>query len=101
MDTNVWKVTGRVSVMNEHLLCQPIDPEIDPSCRQLLPKAGWEQKKAPDGEVYYVNHTTKVTSWERPVAAAVKDSSPVTSPPPAPATSKPKGEQLDSVLEGA
>ena len=30
-------------------------------------KAGWEKKTSAAGEVYYVNHTTKETSWARPV----------------------------------
>ena len=27
---------------------------------------GWEQKLAPDGRHYYVNHSSKTTQWERP-----------------------------------
>ncbi|KAJ8606904.1 hypothetical protein CTAYLR_008934 [Chrysophaeum taylorii] len=27
---------------------------------------GWEQKVAPDGRAYYVDHNTKTTHWERP-----------------------------------
>ena len=29
---------------------------------------GWEQKTAPDGRTYYIDHNTKSTHWERPVA---------------------------------
>uniref|UniRef100_A0A7S3JXJ8 WW domain-containing protein n=1 Tax=Aureoumbra lagunensis TaxID=44058 RepID=A0A7S3JXJ8_9STRA len=28
---------------------------------------GWEEKVAPDGRTYYVDHNTKTTSWERPI----------------------------------
>lgn len=34
----------------------------------MSPRApGWEERTAESGEVYYVNHTTKKTSRERPV----------------------------------
>mmetsp|Transcript_25875 Transcript_25875/g.79643 ORF Transcript_25875/g.79643 Transcript_25875/m.79643 type:complete len:204 (+) Transcript_25875:91-702(+) len=29
---------------------------------------GWEEKIAPDGRKYYIDHNTKSTHWERPVA---------------------------------
>lgn len=28
---------------------------------------GWEEKVAPDGRSYYIDHNTKTTSWTRPV----------------------------------
>lgn len=31
----------------------------------VLP-AGWEQAKTNDGQIYYINHTTKTTQWEDP-----------------------------------
>ncbi|CAN0528716.1 unnamed protein product, partial [Ectocarpus sp. 12 AP-2014] len=36
---------------------------------QPLP-AGWTSKTMPTGEVYYVNHVDKTTSWERPTVPA-------------------------------
>ncbi|CAM9880504.1 unnamed protein product, partial [Hapterophycus canaliculatus] len=33
--------------------------------------AGWSAKMTSSGAVYYENHATKTTSWERPVAPAV------------------------------
>ncbi|XP_055993235.1 NEDD4-like E3 ubiquitin-protein ligase WWP2 [Sorex fumeus] len=32
----------------------------------VLP-AGWEQRELPNGRVYYVDHNTKTTTWERPL----------------------------------
>ncbi|XP_056271872.1 NEDD4-like E3 ubiquitin-protein ligase WWP2 isoform X1 [Pseudoliparis swirei] len=29
--------------------------------------AGWEQRVLPHGRVYYVDHNTKITTWERPL----------------------------------
>ncbi|XP_054856194.1 NEDD4-like E3 ubiquitin-protein ligase WWP2 [Eublepharis macularius] len=33
---------------------------------EMLP-AGWEQRELPSGRVYYVDHNTKTTTWERPL----------------------------------
>lgn len=44
---------------NEHLM----------SVNDALPE-GWEERKTPNGRVYYVNHVTKSTQWDRPTAAA-------------------------------
>ncbi|XP_027883797.1 NEDD4-like E3 ubiquitin-protein ligase WWP2 isoform X2 [Xiphophorus couchianus] len=38
------------------------------STTDLLP-AGWEQRVLPHGRVYYVDHNTKTTTWERPLPA--------------------------------
>lgn len=45
---------------------------------------GWEERKTPNGRVYYVNHVTKSTQWERPTA-------PATLPPTEDATPSPNG----------
>ncbi|KAJ0069455.1 hypothetical protein NL108_006047, partial [Boleophthalmus pectinirostris] len=37
------------------------EPSVD-----MLP-AGWEQRVLPHGRVYYVDHNTKTTTWERPL----------------------------------
>uniref|UniRef100_A0A6B2ELN4 E3 ubiquitin-protein ligase SMURF1 n=1 Tax=Phlebotomus kandelakii TaxID=1109342 RepID=A0A6B2ELN4_9DIPT len=42
---------------------KPREPEAD------LPE-GWELRKTPQGRVYYVNHVTKSTQWDRPTAPA-------------------------------
>ncbi|XP_015262187.1 PREDICTED: NEDD4-like E3 ubiquitin-protein ligase WWP2 [Gekko japonicus] len=33
---------------------------------EVLPP-GWEQRELPNGRVYYVDHNTKTTTWERPL----------------------------------
>uniref|UniRef100_A0ACB8EAF1 NEDD4-like E3 ubiquitin-protein ligase wwp2 n=1 Tax=Sphaerodactylus townsendi TaxID=933632 RepID=A0ACB8EAF1_9SAUR len=33
---------------------------------EMLPP-GWEQRELPNGRVYYVDHNTKTTTWERPL----------------------------------
>ncbi|CAN0486970.1 unnamed protein product, partial [Hapterophycus canaliculatus] len=45
-----------------------------------LSPPGWSAKTTSSGAVYYENHVTKTTSWQRPVAPAVVDQ------PPAPQT---------------
>uniref|UniRef100_A0AAZ3R1A4 WW domain-containing protein n=1 Tax=Oncorhynchus tshawytscha TaxID=74940 RepID=A0AAZ3R1A4_ONCTS len=35
------------------------------TARSPLPE-GWEQAVTPEGEVYYINHITKTTSWLDP-----------------------------------
>ncbi|XP_037539308.1 NEDD4-like E3 ubiquitin-protein ligase WWP2 [Nematolebias whitei] len=41
--------------------CNPAE-----STTESLP-AGWEQRVLPHGRVYYVDHNTKTTTWERPL----------------------------------
>ena len=44
----------------------------------FLPE-GWEERRAQNGRVYYVNHVTRSTQWERPTvpasSAVVQDTS--------------------------
>ncbi|XP_011184621.2 E3 ubiquitin-protein ligase Smurf1 isoform X1 [Zeugodacus cucurbitae] len=42
-------------------------PSEDDSSEDNLPE-GWEERRAGNGRVYYVNHTTKSTQWDRPSA---------------------------------
>lgn len=35
--------------------------------RCFFATTGWSTKKTPAGELYYVNHKDKTTSWERPM----------------------------------
>uniref|UniRef100_A0A6U2BQM6 WW domain-containing protein n=1 Tax=Hemiselmis andersenii TaxID=464988 RepID=A0A6U2BQM6_HEMAN len=40
--------------------------EVDAALREELP-VGWQAKLDPEsGEIYYVNHTTQTTSWDKP-----------------------------------
>lgn len=40
-------------------------PSEDDSSEDSLPE-GWEERRTGNGRVYYVNHTTKTTQWDRP-----------------------------------
>lgn len=51
---NRKRVDEMVNIINEHLgIVKPLPP-------------GWEQKQTPKGKLYYVDHKTKTTTWERP-----------------------------------
>lgn len=43
--------------------------EDDTSNEQRIPE-GWEDRRTPDGRVYYVNHVTRTTQWSRPTQPA-------------------------------
>uniref|UniRef100_A0A7N8XH25 E3 ubiquitin-protein ligase n=1 Tax=Mastacembelus armatus TaxID=205130 RepID=A0A7N8XH25_9TELE len=45
---------------------QPSNSTTTESTTDSLP-AGWEQRVLPHGRVYYVDHNTKTTTWERPL----------------------------------
>jgi hypothetical protein len=45
----------------------PPPPPAQSLGRQL--PAGWEQKQTPGGRFYYVDHSSKLTQWERPVSS--------------------------------
>ncbi|XP_071065200.1 NEDD4-like E3 ubiquitin-protein ligase WWP2 isoform X2 [Dasypus novemcinctus] len=75
--TAVSSVTPNPSAAS---LPAPVTPaegeEPGPSGTQQLPAAaqapdalpaGWEQRELPNGRVYYVDHNTKTTTWERPL----------------------------------
>ncbi|XP_059155940.1 E3 ubiquitin-protein ligase NEDD4-like isoform X2 [Physella acuta] len=47
--------------VNEH--------ETNQNLNQPLPP-GWEQQMDPSGKVYYVNHTTRTTQWNRPTESS-------------------------------
>ncbi|KAL9023293.1 MAG: hypothetical protein Q9196_007291 [Gyalolechia fulgens] len=38
---------------------------IDPPPRQPMP-AKWEVKRTPEGKIYYLDHTTRTTTWTEP-----------------------------------
>lgn len=44
--------------------------QLSGSSSQVLP-AGWEERRAPSGQKYYVNHVTQRTQWERPTTPAM------------------------------
>lgn len=47
----------------------PDDDETTEQRQSPLPE-GWEDRRTPDGRVYYVNHVTKTTQWPRPTQPA-------------------------------
>lgn len=47
----------------------PDEEETTSEPRAALPE-GWEERKTPDGRVYYVNHVTRTTQWSRPTQPA-------------------------------
>lgn len=49
------------------------EPIIEPR----IPE-GWEDRRTPDGRVYYVNHVTKTTQWSRPTQPASASQTTVT-----------------------
>lgn len=54
-------------------------PSEDDSSEDCLPE-GWEERRTDNGRVYYVNHATKSTQWDRPRQPGVVGSSHATSP---------------------
>lgn len=40
-------------------------PAFAPGSTSSLPP-GWEQRATSDGSIYYVDHNTRTTSWDRP-----------------------------------
>lgn len=49
----------------------PDDDDSAPDHRQSPLPEGWEDRRTPDGRVYYVNHVTRTTQWSRPTQPAV------------------------------
>jgi E3 ubiquitin ligase SMURF1/2 len=45
-------------------------PDEDESPPEPRIPEGWEERRTPDGRVYYVNHVTKTTQWSRPTQPA-------------------------------
>lgn len=43
--------------------------EDEPVSEPRIPE-GWEDRRTPDGRVYYVNHVTRTTQWSRPTQPA-------------------------------
>jgi hypothetical protein len=51
---NRTRVSKMVTIINEQLKeNQPLPP-------------GWEERRTPKGKIYYVDHNTRTTTWERP-----------------------------------
>lgn len=61
---------GRLAIVGPAGDVRGPDNEEEES-NQDLPE-GWEERKTPNGRVYYVNHVMKTTQWNRPVRPAVE-----------------------------
>lgn len=69
------------------------------SCPDDLPE-GWEQRRTATGRLYYVNHWSRSTQWEKPVRPAyelVGVASPNGGPPPPPPPQGGRGGQRHSM----
>lgn len=54
-------------------------PEDDDCSNEQRIPEGWEDRRTPDGRVYYVNHVTRTTQWSRPtLPASASQITPVT-----------------------
>lgn len=51
--------------------------EDEPANEPRIPE-GWEDRRTPDGRVYYVNHVTRTTQWSRPTQPASASQTTVT-----------------------
>ncbi|XP_026562670.1 transcriptional coactivator YAP1 isoform X2 [Pseudonaja textilis] len=75
----------------------PVQQNIMNSATGPLPE-GWEQAMTQDGEIYYINHKNKTTSWLDPrldprfaMNQRISQSAPVKQPPPLASQSPPGG----------
>lgn len=75
----------------------PVQQNIMNSATGPLPD-GWEQAMTQDGEIYYINHKNKTTSWLDPrldprfaMSQRISQSAPVKQPPPLAPQSPPGG----------
>lgn len=48
----------------------PAEDEVPTESRQSPLPEGWEDRRTPDGRIYYVNHVTRTTQWSRPTQPA-------------------------------
>lgn len=71
----------------------PVSPQLaaPASPAQALPApvalaTGWQQLTDTRGRVYYYNHTTQITTWERPAASILPRNHIAQAPPPAAAS---------------
>jgi len=54
----------QATVVHGHAVPAHQQPQHHQGSRPLPP--GWEEKRAPDGRTYYVNHNDRTTHWNRP-----------------------------------
>ncbi|CAK7315353.1 Transcriptional coactivator YAP1 [Vulpes lagopus] len=99
--TTTWQ-DRRKAVLSQTSVTAPTSPPVQQSMMTSasgpLPD-GWEQAMTQDGEIYYINHKNKTTSWLDPrldprfgkaMNQTISRSAPVKQPP-APAPQSPPG----------
>lgn len=64
---------GRLAIVGPAGEVRGPDNEEDESSLDL--PEGWEERKTPNGRVYYVNHVMKTTQWNRPIRPAIESQS--------------------------
>ncbi|XP_075402619.1 transcriptional coactivator YAP1 isoform X2 [Tenrec ecaudatus] len=89
--TTTWQ-DPRKAMLSQMSVTAPTSPPVQPaminSASGPLPD-GWEQAMTQDGEIYYINHKNKTTSWLDPrldprfaINQRIGQSGPVKQPPP-------------------
>ncbi|KAM9321536.1 transcriptional coactivator YAP1 isoform 2-T2 [Gastrophryne carolinensis] len=89
--TTTWQ-DPRKAMLSQMNVSAPTSPPVPPSLMNPtgpLPD-GWEQSFTPEGEIYYINHKNKTTSWLDPRLDSrlamnqqrLSQSAPVKAPPP-------------------
>lgn len=64
----------------DHATTSPTTTSVTTNGYEQLPlPREWEKRRTSEGRVYYVNHTTKTTQWERPTGSVSPSSAPSSS----------------------
>uniref|UniRef100_A0A8D0BPA0 Yes1 associated transcriptional regulator n=1 Tax=Salvator merianae TaxID=96440 RepID=A0A8D0BPA0_SALMN len=98
--TTTWQ-DPRKALLSQMNVTSPASPPVQQSIMNSatgpLPE-GWEQAMTQDGEIYYINHKNKTTSWLDPrldprfaMSQRISQSAPVKQPPPLASQSPPSG----------
>ncbi|XP_033002066.1 transcriptional coactivator YAP1 isoform X2 [Lacerta agilis] len=98
--TTTWQ-DPRKALLSQMNVTAPTSPPVQQSIMNSatgpLPD-GWEQAMTQDGEIYYINHKNKTTSWLDPrldprfaMSQRISQSAPVKQPPPIAPQSPPGG----------
>lgn len=61
---------GRLAIVGPAGDVRGPDNEEDEGSQDL--PEGWEERKTPNGRVYYVNHVMKTTQWNKPIRPAIE-----------------------------
>ncbi|XP_048349696.1 transcriptional coactivator YAP1 isoform X1 [Sphaerodactylus townsendi] len=102
--TTTWQ-DPRKALLSQMNVTAPTSPPVQQNILNSAPGPlpdGWEQAMTQDGEIYYINHKNKTTSWLDPridprfaMSQRISQSAPVKQPPPL-APQSPSGGVLGS-----